>query len=213
MPVYVVGKQWMWKVEHAGGRREIDELHLPMGRPVRVLLTSQDVIHSFFVPAFRIKQDAVPGRYTTLYFTPNRVGDFRLNCAEYCGTAHSRMGGRIVVMRPEDFQRWLAQGGGGPDMAARGFDALRKYGCTGCHDPRSSVHAPDLRSLYGRTVHLQDGRTVVADEAYIRDSVLLPKRDVVAGFEPIMPSFAGQVGEEDLLDIIAWLKTPGKELQ
>jgi cytochrome c oxidase subunit 2 len=212
MPVYIVGKQWMWKLQHANGRREINELHLPLGRPVRLVLTTQDVIHSFFVPAFRIKQDAVPGRYTTLYFTPSRLGEFRLHCAEYCGTDHAAMGGRVIVMPPAEFERWLAQGNAGASMAARGFEAFRKYGCSGCHDPRSTVHAPDLRGLYGRVVHLQDGRTVVADEAYIRDSILLPARDVVAGFDPVMPSFAGQIAEDEILDVIAWLKQPGKEL-
>jgi cytochrome c oxidase subunit 2 len=176
------------------------------------VLTTQDVIHSFFVPAFRIKQDAVPGRYTTLYFTPSRLGEFRLHCAEYCGTDHAAMGGRVIVMPPAEFERWLAQGNAGASMAARGFEAFRKYGCSGCHDPRSTVHAPDLRGLYGRVVHLQDGRTVVADEAYIRDSILLPARDVVAGFDPVMPSFAGQIAEDEILDVIAWLKQPGKEL-
>ena len=206
MPVYVVGRQWMWKLQHANGRREINELHLPLGRPVRLVLTTQDVIHSFFVPAFRIKQDAVPGRYTTLDFTPSRLGEFRLHCAEYCGTDHAAMGGRVIVMPPAEFERWLARDGTGASMAARGFVTFRKYGCSGCHDPRSTVHAPDLRGLYGRMVHLQDGRTVIADDSYIRDSILLPGRDVVAGFAPVMPSFAGQIAEDEILDLIAWLK-------
>ena len=211
MPVYVVGKQWMWKAEHANGRREIDELHLPAGQPVRLVLATQDVIHSFYVPAFRIKQDAVPGRYTTIAFTPTKAGTFALRCAEYCGTDHAHMGGRVIVMQPADFQRWLAQGAPAGTMAARGFARFRELGCSGCHDPRSSVHAPDLAGLYGRQVHLADGRSVVADESYIRDSILLPKRDVVAGFDPIMPSFQGQVGEDDLLELIAYIKSTKSE--
>jgi cytochrome c oxidase subunit II len=209
MPVFVVGKQWMWRVEHPNGRREIDELHLPLGQKVRLVFATEDVIHSFYVPAFRMKQDAVPGRYTEVTLTPTRLGTYEMHCSEYCGTDHARMGGRVIVMRPEDFARWLAEGGRRAPMAARGFEAFRRLGCSGCHDPRSTVHAPDLGGLYGRTVHLQDGRTVIADEAYIRDSILLPKRDVVAGFDPVMPNFQGQASEEDILDLIAYLKSTG----
>jgi cytochrome c oxidase subunit II len=206
MTVFVVGKQWMWKVEHANGRREIDELHVPLGEPVRVVLSTEDVIHSFFVPAFRIKQDAVPGRYTAIRFTPTREGEYRLHCAEYCGTDHARMGGRVVVMAPAAFARWLEQGASQPTLAARGFEIFRRAGCSGCHAPNSTVHAPDLARIYGRIVHLQDGRTVVADEAYLRDSILLPKKDVVAGYEAIMPSFQGQLDESELAALIAFLK-------
>jgi len=209
MPVFVVGKQWMWRIEHPNGRREIDTLHLPLGQRVRVVLATEDVIHSFYIPAFRLKQDAVPGRYTELTFTPTRLGTFELHCSEYCGTDHARMGGFATVMRPEDYERWLAQGGESGTMATRGYDAFRRLGCSGCHDPRSTVHAPDLAGLYGRTVHLQDGRSVVADEAYIRDSILLPRRDVVAGFDPVMPSFQGQVSEEEILELIAYIKSTG----
>jgi len=211
MPVFVVGKQWMWRLEHANGRREIDELHLPLGQKVRLVFATEDVIHSFYVPAFRIKQDAVPGRYTEVTFTPTRLGTYDLHCSEYCGTDHARMGGKVFVMRPEDFARWLAQGGNHATMAARGFQAFRRLGCSGCHDSRGSVHAPDLDGIWHRVVHLQDGRTLVADEAYIRDSILLPKRDVVAGYAPIMPSFAGQVSEAEILDIIAYLKSTSPE--
>ncbi|RZI44021.1 cytochrome c oxidase subunit II [Herbaspirillum sp. HC18] len=209
MPVFVVAKQWMWKLEHANGRREIDELHVPLGQPVRLVMTSQDVIHSFFVPAFRIKQDVVPGRYTTIQFTPTEAGEFHLFCAEFCGTSHAGMTGRIVVLRPSEFAAWLQAGDAQPGMAARGFELYRRYGCSGCHEAQSSVHAPDLHGLFGRSVHLSDGRMLIADEAYIRDSVLLPKKDVVAGFEPIMPSFAGQIGEEDLMAIIEYIRSTG----
>ncbi|KIF79935.1 cytochrome B561 [Noviherbaspirillum autotrophicum] len=209
MPVFVVAKQWMWKLEHANGRREIDELHLPLGQPVKLVMTSQDVIHSFYVPAFRIKQDVVPGRYTTISFTPTEAGEFHLFCAEYCGTEHAAMRGRVVVMRPDQFAAWLQQGDAREGMAARGFALYRRYGCSGCHEAQSSVHAPDLHGLLGRTVHLQDGRSLVADEAYVRDSVLLPKKEVVAGYAPIMPSFAGQIAEEDLLAIIEYLRSTG----
>ena len=210
-PVFVVAKQWMWKAEHRNGRREVGQLHLPLGRPVRLVLTSQDVIHSFFVPAFRIKQDAVPGRYTSIGFTPSKAGEYELFCAEFCGTEHAMMTGKIVVLPPAEYGRWLAEGPRQPGMAARGFALFRQYGCSGCHAAGSSVHAPDLTNLLGRRVHLQDGRDITADEAYVRDSIYLPRKDIVAGYEPIMPSFAGQIGEEDLLAIIEYLRESGHD--
>jgi cytochrome c oxidase subunit 2 len=177
---------------------------------VRLVLTTEDAIHSFFVPDFRIKQDAVPGRYTSISFTPVELGSFDLRCAEYCGTDHAHMTGRVVVMRPAEFQGWLAQGTEGNTMAARGFALFREHGCSGCHDARSTVHAPDLAGLAGRQVRLQDGRTVLADDAYMRDSILLPQKDLVAGFAPVMPGFQGQLSEEDILDLIAYLKSMKK---
>lgn len=207
MKVFVVGKQWMWRVEHANGRREIDELHLPVDEPVRIVLATEDVIHSFYVPAFRVKQDAVPGRYTALTVTPTRVGTYELHCSEYCGTDHARMGGHVIVMPKAQFARWLEEGTPAGSMAARGKATFERLGCSGCHDARANVHAPDLDGLFGRAVHLQDGRTVVADEAYVRDSILLPKKDVVAGYEPIMPSYQGQATEGDLLELMAYLRS------
>jgi cytochrome c oxidase subunit 2 len=206
MTIFVVGKQWMWKAEHANGRREIGELHLAVGQPVRLVLSTEDAIHSFFVPAFRIKQDAVPGRYTSIRFTPTREGVYRLHCAEYCGTDHARMGGRVVVLTAAEFSRWLQTGTESKSLAARGFELFRRLGCSGCHDARSSVHAPELAGIYGRRIHLADGRSVLADEAYLRDSILLPKRDVAAGYEPIMPSFQGQLDESELAALVAYLK-------
>jgi cytochrome c oxidase subunit II len=206
LPVYVVAKQWMWKLQHRNGKREINELHVPLGQPVRLIMTSQDAIHSFYVPAFRLKQDVLPGRYTGLWFTPTQLGEFQLFCAEYCGTEHSRMIGRIVVMPPADYARWIAAGTEHPSLAQYGFALFRKLGCSGCHAAGSTVHAPSLAGLLGREVHLQDGRTVLADENYVRDSILLPGKDVVAGFEPVMPSFAGQVSEEDIQALIAYLR-------
>jgi cytochrome c oxidase subunit 2 len=209
MPVFVVAKQWMWKLEHQNGRREISELHVPIGKPVRLVMTSQDVIHSFYVPAFRIKQDVLPGRYTSIWFQPTKTGEFHLLCAEYCGTEHSVMRGRIVVMQPSEFAKWLQAGASHPGIAERGFELFRRYGCSGCHTSGSSVHAPDLNGLIGRVVHLQNGGSLTADENYIRDSILLPKKDVVAGYAPIMPTFAGQISEEDLLAIIEFIRSTG----
>ena len=211
MPVFVVAKHWMRNLQPANGRREIGELHVPLGQPVRLVMTSQDVIHSFYVPAFRIKQDVLPGRYTSLWFTATAAGEYHLFCAEYCGTDHAHMRGRIVVMNPADFARWLQHGDTQPGLAARGFEAFRRRGCSGCHAAGSSVHAPLLEGLLGRTVHLQDGRSLVADENYIRDSILLPKKDVVAGFQPIMPSFAGQIDEDELLAIIEYIRSTGHD--
>jgi cytochrome c oxidase subunit 2 len=207
LPVSVVAKQWMWKLQHRNGRREINELHVPLGEPVVVTMTSQDVIHSFFIPAFRLKQDVVPGRYTRLWFKATQLGEFPLFCSEYCGSEHSMMTGRVVVMSPADYGRWLASGPAEPSMAQYGFALFRQLGCSGCHDPRSTIHAPLLDGLYGRTVHLQDGRSLVADANYIRDSILVPTKDVVAGFAPVMPSFAGQVSEEDLQALVAYIRS------
>ena len=206
LPVYVVARQWMWKLQHRNGKREINELHVPLGQPVRLVMTSQDAIHSFYVPAFRLKQDVLPGRYTGLWFTATQLGEFHLFCAEYCGSEHSRMIGRIVVMPPAEYARWLGEGTAQPSLAQYGFALFRQLGCSGCHAAGSSVHAPSLAGLIGRQVHLQDGRTIVADDNYVRDSILLPKKDVVAGFEPIMPSFAGQLSEEDIQALVAYLR-------
>ena len=210
MAIFIVGKQWMLKAEHANGRREIDELHLPAGEPVRIVIATEDVIHSFYIPAFRVKQDAVPGRYTALTVLPTRVGTYELHCSEYCGTDHARMGGHVIVMPKAEFARWLEEGAPAGSMAARGKETFTRLGCSGCHDPHATVRAPDLAGLFGKAVHLQDGRTVIADEAYIRDSILLPKRDIVAGYEPIMPSFQGEATEGDLLELIAYIRSTSK---
>jgi cytochrome c oxidase subunit II len=205
--VYVVGKQWMWKLEHTGGQREIDELHVPAGRPIKLIMTSQDVIHSFFMPVFRIKQDVLPGRYTILWFTADKPGDYHVFCTQYCGTDHARMIGHVVVMQPAAFERWLSSGNASQSMAAEGAARFRQYGCSGCHGASASVHAPKLEGLFGRRVPLSDGSSVIADERYIHDSVMLPRKDVVAGYEPIMPSFQGEIAEDDLLEIIEYIKS------
>lgn len=207
MPVYVVAKQWVWTLQHENGIREIDELHVPAGQAVRLLMTSQDVIHSFYVPAFRIKQDVVPGRYTALWFTATKPGTYHLLCAEFCGTDHASMAGGIVVMPPEQYRLWLAQGKADGDLARRGYELFREHGCAGCHDARSTVHAPALDNLFGRRVFTQDGRVIIADENYIRDSIVEPGKDVVAGYAPVMPSFAGQFSESDLMALSQYLRS------
>ncbi|MBV8742768.1 MAG: cytochrome c oxidase subunit II [Sinobacteraceae bacterium] len=205
--LYIVAKQWMWKVQHPGGQREINTMHVPLGKPIRLTMTSQDVIHSFYVPAFRVKQDVLPGRYTQLWFTATKPGTFPLFCAEYCGLDHSRMGGVVVVNTAADYAAWLAAHDSGAGLAAQGATVFRRAGCSGCHGENASVHAPDLQGIYGRPVQLSDGSSVLADERYLRDSILLPKAQIVAGYAPIMPSYAGQLSEEEVIALIHYLKS------
>lgn len=209
MEVNVVGKQWMWKMQHASGRREIDELHVPLGRNVRITLASQDVIHSFFLPAFRIKQDAVPGRYTTIWFKADKLGSFHLFCSEYCGTQHSGMTGHIIVMEPAAFQQWLNQGEPTTTLAQSGERLYRELGCSGCHENSTIVRAPPLQGIFGNPVPLQGGQIVTADETYIRDSILLPAKDIAAGYTNDMPSFRGRVSEEELFQLVEYIKRLG----
>ena len=211
LEIFVVGKQWMWKVQHPDGRREIDELHVPLGYPVKLTITSQDVIHSFYIPAFRIKMDAVPGRYTSTWFEASKTGTFHLFCAEYCGTAHAGMGGRVVVMKPSEYEQWLRTGAPQESLAAAGGQLFQQLGCSGCHSPHSIVRAPLLDGIYGKPVPLQSGQVVLADESYLRDSILLPQKDVVAGYAPVMPPFQGRISEEELMQIIAYIRFLGEE--
>jgi cytochrome c oxidase subunit 2 len=202
-----LGKQWMWQFRHPGGQREIDELHVPVGRAILVTLGSQDVIHSFFVPAFRVKQDAVPGRSTHVWFTATKPGKYRLFCAEYCGTQHSHMLGTIVAMQPEDYAAWLKDQGGTESLAKQGERLFRSLGCSGCHEGGGTVRAPNLAGIYGRPVALDNRQTVIADERYIRDSILQPTKDIAAGYEPVMPSFDGLIDEGELQMIVAYIKS------
>lgn len=229
--IYVVGRQWMWKAEHAGGRREINELHVPTGEPIRLVLTSQDVIHSFYVPSFRLKQDAVPGRYTTMWFTPERPGEYQLFCAEYCGDDHSRMRGRVFVMEPGEFQHWMgpapgdtgavpgtpgteqgglavAAAGAGPGATAR-RGAFYELGCNACHIPGSFVRAPRLDGIWGQEVRLNNGQGVIADEQYIRESILNPNAAISAGYAApsLMPTYQGRVTEDQLVELIEFIKS------
>lgn len=207
LEIHIVGKQWMWKIEHPDGAREINELHAPAGVPVRLVITSQDVIHSFFLPALRIKQDAVPGRYTETSFIADKTGIYRLFCAEYCGTDHARMGGRLIIQSPADYERWAAAQPQVADLAGEGRMLFTSKGCSGCHGEHEHVKAPNLDGVYGSYVKLADGRTVMADAAYLRDSLMLPKKDVVAGYEPIMPSYRDALSEDQIFRILAYLKT------
>jgi cytochrome c oxidase subunit 2 len=208
--IFIVGKQWMWKAQHPGGQREINELHVSVNQDVRLVMASQDVIHSFFIPALRIKQDVVPGRYETMWFRANKVGRYHLFCAEYCGTDHAHMGGWVTVMNPRDFADWLRAQGGQQTLASQGEQLFHSYGCSGCHEPGGTVRAPNLNGVFGSPVPLSDGRVVVADERYIRDSILDPKAQVAAGYQPVMPTFAGQIGEDDLARLVAYIESIGR---
>jgi len=207
MEVYAVGKQWMWKFEHETGQREINALHIPVGRDVKMIMSSQDVIHSFYVPAFRIKQDVLPGRYTTTWFRPTKVGTYHLFCAEYCGTEHSGMIGEVVVMEATAYQAWLANGGTTASMSANGKELFSQLGCATCHRFDTQGRGPNLVGIFGKPVQLNDGRTVMADENYIRESILNPQAKIVAGFQPIMPTFQGQVTEESLGALVSYVKS------
>jgi cytochrome c oxidase subunit II len=205
--IHVVARQWMWRVQHPGGAREINEIHVPENVPIRLVMTSEDVIHDLFVPALRLKQDVLPNRYTYLWFTAARTGTYHLTCAEYCGTDHSVMTGRLVVMAAADYARWTSAQPEADDLARQGKALFGALGCSGCHARTSTVHAPDLQGIYGRTVPLSDGRLVTADEAYLRDSILEPAKDIVAGYAPVMPSFRGIVAEDEMVLLIAYLKS------
>ena len=211
LEINVVGKQWMWKIQHPEGNREINELHVPVGRIIKLTLASQDVIHSLFLPNFRIKQDVVPGRYTTEWFTANRVGAFYLFCSEFCGTQHSGMRGRVVVMEPAAYEQWLINGQPGSTLVQSGERLYRELGCSGCHTGNSVVRAPPLEGVFGKPVPLQSGEVVVADEGYLRDSIIFPNKQIVGGYATNMPSFQGRVTEEEVFQLVAYIKALGKK--
>jgi cytochrome c oxidase subunit 2 len=205
--IYVVGKQWMWKFQHLDGQREINELHVPAGRAVRLIATSEDVIHDWFVPAFRVKADVIPGRYVNIWFQATKPGRYHLFCAEYCGTKHSGMTGEVVVMKPRDYELWLEGGETGGTLASAGERLFVDLACNTCHRPDSQGRGPVLDGLIGATVKLQSGESIVADEAYVRESILLPSAKITSGYQPIMPTFQGLVTEEQVLQIIEYVKS------
>jgi cytochrome c oxidase subunit II len=214
MDFNVVAKQWMWKFQHPTGQREIDTLHIPVGRAIRFKMISQDVIHSMFVPAFRVKQDVLPGRYTTLWFEATEVGEYHLFCAEYCGTKHAAMKGTVTVMSARDYQNWLAGGGDQEPPAVAGQKIFEQLRCGSCHlGGGSQQRGPALHNVFGSPVKLNDGSTVIADENYLRESIVRPQARIVAGYQPIMPSYAVnfETNEEGLLDLIAYLKSMNED--
>jgi cytochrome c oxidase subunit II len=212
MDVLVVGKRWMWKLQHLNGRREINELHVPVGRAVKLTMTSEDVIHAFYVPAFRVKADVVPGKYTTTWFQATKPGRYHLFCAEYCGTKHSEMGGFVTVMEPSEFESWLAGATiGQASPVADGERLFASLGCVNCHGKDSGARGPDLAGLFSRGVTLASGERLVADAAYVRESIVDPQAKLSAGYQALMPTFRGLVSEEGILDLIAYLKTLDSE--
>lgn len=210
MEIYVVGKQWMWKMQHESGQREINELHVPVGRKVKLTMTTEDVLHDVYIPAFRTKADVVPGRYTTLWFEATKPGKYHLFCAEYCGLNHSGMGGWVYVMEQRDFDNWLSGNVSGQTPVEAGKDLFEnKLGCASCHAGGPQQRGAKLEGLYNTDVKLVGGQTVHADEEYIRNSILNPSNQVVEGYQPIMPTFKGQVTEEQLVSLVAYIKSLG----
>jgi cytochrome c oxidase subunit II len=206
LDIYATGKQWMWKFQHPSGQREIDMLHVPVGRPIRITMASEDVIHSLFFPAFRTKVDVLPNRYRTLWFQATRTGRFHIFCAEYCGTQHSGMIGWVDVMEPTDYEKWLAGGSEG-SLASQGEKLFQKYACNTCHTNDASGRGPVLIGLYGKDVTLSDNSVTKADDNYIRESILNPQAKIVQGFTGIMPTLQGQVSEDDLLKLLVYIKS------
>jgi cytochrome c oxidase subunit 2 len=203
---YVYGKQWMWKVEHPDGKREINEFHVPVNQPVKLTMTSEDVIHNFSIPAFRLKMDVLPGRYTTAWFEATKTGTYHIFCDQYCGVDHSKMVGKIHVLEPQDYQRWLTGGPSAGAAVASGEEIFVAKACNTCHRPDSSARAPILDGIFGKPVALVGGRTVVADESYLRESILSPATKVVEGYQPIMPTFRDQISEEEIVQLIKYIK-------
>ena len=204
-PIYVIGKQWMWKIQHPEGVAEIDALHVPLGRPVVLTMTSEDVIHDFFVPAFRVKKDVLPGTYTRLWFRPTLAGRYPFYCSQYCGTQHSGMRGVVEVMEPRAYETWLAQNAAGRTVVQAGARLFQAQECSACHAPGG--RGPRLDALYGSMVRLADGRTARADDAYLRASLLQPEKDLVQGFDPIMPTYQGRLTEMNVFELLAYIRS------
>ncbi|MGA2094665.1 MAG: cytochrome c oxidase subunit II [Candidatus Acidiferrum sp.] len=207
LDIYVIGKQWMWKIQQPNGRREINELHVPIGRDVKLVMASEDVIHDFYVPAFRVKMDVVPGHYNTMWFRPTKAGTYRFFCSQYCGTNHAVMGGWVTVMDPSDYAAWLSGSSGTDSPLVAGEKLFTERACVTCHISNGSGRAPSLNGVYGGTVRLADGSTVTADDAYVRESILVPSAKIVAGYQPLMPAFQGQLTEDQILSLTAYIKS------
>src|ERR1700678_4350233 len=206
MNIYIVGKQWMWKPEHPGGQHEIDSLHIPINRQVQLTMISQDVFHSFSIPAFRVKREVIPGRYSTVWFEATETGTYHLFCTQYCGTNHSAMIGEIVAMTPDDYQKWASSSTSGASLAQNGERLFASLGCSSCHSGEATARGPNLAQVYGSRLQLADGSYVTANDAFLRESILNPSTRVTAGYAPIMPTYQGQVTEEGLIDLVEYIK-------
>jgi cytochrome c oxidase subunit 2 len=207
LEIYVVGRQWMWKAQHPEGQDEINELHVPVNRPVRLIMTSQDVIHSFYIPAFRVKQDVLPGRYTSIWFEATRPGIYHLFCTEFCGTDHAEMGGSVIVLPEAEYQQWLTGDSGNVPLAEAGQALFLQLGCVTCHQADEQGRGPALVGVFGQEVELEGGQTVTVDEEYLRESIVNPRAKIVAGYPSIMPTYQGQISDEGLQQIVAYLKS------
>lgn len=206
MNIYVVGKQWMWKVEHPGGQHEIDALHIPTGVPIQLTLISQDVFHSFSIPAFRVKREAIPGRYTSVWFEATQVGTYHIFCTQYCGTNHSQMIGDVYVMTPDDYKKWLQGSTSGVSLAQNGERLFASLSCNACHNTRPDARGPNLVGVYGSQLTLANGETVTADDAYLRQAILDPAQHVTQGFTPIMPTYQGQISEDGVIALVEYIR-------
>ena len=206
MNIYVVGKQWMWKAEHPGGQHEINALHIPTGRPIQLTLISQDVFHSFSIPAFRVKREAIPGRYTSVWFEATQVGTYHLFCTQYCGTNHSAMIGDIVVLSPDDYKKWLGQSTSGMSLSQNGERLFTSLSCGACHNGRPDARGPSLAGVFGTKLTLTNGKSELADEAYLREAILNPSEHVTQGFSPIMPTYQGQISEDGVISLVEYIK-------
>lgn len=206
MNVYVIGKQWMWKAEHPGGQHEINALHVPIGRPVQLTLISQDVFHSFSIPAFRVKREAIPGRYTTVWFQATTPGSYHLFCSQYCGTLHAGMIGEITAMTPDDYERWLKESTSGHSLAQNGERLFASMGCNACHSANAAARGPNLAGIYGSKLTLTDGSQVLVNDSYLRNAILNPSEHVPAGYAPIMPTYQGQISEDGLISLVEYIK-------
>jgi cytochrome c oxidase subunit 2 len=207
MNIYIVGKQWMWKAEHPGGQHEINALHVPMGRPVQLTMISQDVFHSFSIPAFRVKREVIPGRYSTVWFNATTPGVYHLFCTQYCGTNHSAMIGEVTVLSPEDYQKWTQTSTSGMSLAQNGERLFASMGCNACHSGSAAARGPNLAGVYGSKLQLTNGSQVLVNDAYLRDAILNPSQHITAGYAPIMPTYQGQISEDGLIDLVEYIKS------
>lgn len=207
MNIYIVGKQWMWKAEHPGGQHEINTLHVPIGRPVQLTMISQDVFHSYSIPEFRVKREVIPGRYTSVWFNATEPGVYHLFCTQYCGTLHSGMIGTVTALTPEDYEKWTAASTSGMSLAQNGERLFASMGCNQCHTGDAAARGPNLAGLYGTKVKMEDGSTQLANEAFLRDTILNPSSHIPAGYKPIMPTYQGQLSEEGLIDLVEYIKS------
>jgi cytochrome c oxidase subunit 2 len=206
MNIYVVGKQWMWKAEHPGGQHEINALHVPVNQPIQLTIISQDVFHSFSIPAFRVKREAIPGRYSSVWFEPTEIGTYHLFCTQYCGTEHSHMIGEVVVLSQEDYKKWLDGSTSGSSLAQNGERLFASLSCNACHNTRPDARGPSLANVYGSRLNLANGQQAVADDAYLREAILNPSQHITQGYAPIMPTYQGQISEEGVIDLVEYIK-------